>query len=77
MKALKDEIELLKQGIRHPNIVQYYGCYDNGEVFSILMEYMPGVGGWVEGGLGGWVEGGLGGWVGGGLNEMEAGWWVK
>ena len=43
VKALMEEIDFLKEGIRHPNIVQYYGCHHNGEVFSILMEYMSGV----------------------------------
>lgn len=42
VKMLKKEIEYLKEGVKHPNIVQYHGCHDNGEVFSILMEYMPG-----------------------------------
>ncbi|ESN95585.1 hypothetical protein HELRODRAFT_102572 [Helobdella robusta] len=42
LSALREEINILKEGVKHPHIVQYFGCQDDGVVFSILMEYMPG-----------------------------------
>lgn len=42
VKALREEINFLRQNIVHPHIVQYYGFHDDGIDLSILMEYMPG-----------------------------------
>lgn len=41
IKALRDEIELLKN-LEHPHIVQYLGWEESGEYISIFLEYVPG-----------------------------------
>lgn len=41
IKALRDEIELLKN-LEHPHIVQYLGWEESSEHISIFLEYVPG-----------------------------------
>ncbi|KAJ9125094.1 hypothetical protein QFC22_000047 [Naganishia vaughanmartiniae] len=41
IKALRDEIELLKN-LEHPHIVQYLGWEESPEYISIFLEYVPG-----------------------------------
>ena len=41
LKRLMDEIEILKS-VRHPNIVQVYKVYENGNKVFIVMELMKG-----------------------------------
>jgi mitogen-activated protein kinase kinase kinase len=41
IKALRDEIELLKN-LEHPHIVQYLGWEESSEYISIFLEYVPG-----------------------------------
>ena len=79
VKMVKDEEEGAKNiereaatlsGLRHPNIVMFYGvCVDKTPLLMVL-EYMP-LGDlnkfirWVGEWMGGWVDGWVGRWVGG------------
>lgn len=41
MNSLKREIVILRE-LRHPNIVQYFGCSSGGSMLNIFLEYVPG-----------------------------------